>query len=202
MITTISEKSLEEILDRKIESYPFDLHWTDFEDTRYVINLLKGREKILELGTFLGYTTKNIANFTGSRDITTVDIVKEKHSVVPEFQEHELLSIKDSGKMIDHDFVKKVHKTTDDFFKSCNEKWDGIFIDASHDYDQVIRDSENSIKHLNQGGVIVWHDVYNFDNSCSKCQAEPPNTGVVDALNDLNYDIKKVSKSWVAFLQV
>jgi hypothetical protein len=55
----------------------------------------------------------------------------------------------------------KYKVTSDVFFKSvANEyfKYDIIFIDGLHHYEQVNRDIENSLKHLNEGGFIVLHD--------------------------------------------
>ena len=63
--------------------------------------------------------------------------------------------------------IRKVHLdgeihncTTDEFFDQVivNEKADMIFIDADHKYDSVIKDFENSLKVLNQGGCILLHD--------------------------------------------
>jgi len=51
--------------------------------------------------------------------------------------------------------------TTDDFFehnKNIKMTFDVIFIDANHKIDFVIRDLENSIKILNENGVIILHD--------------------------------------------
>jgi predicted O-methyltransferase YrrM len=51
-----------------------------------------------------------------------------------------------------------VRKTSDDFFKSNSNKFDIIFIDGLHEYDQVNKDIKNSLKALNDGGVILLHD--------------------------------------------
>ena len=51
-----------------------------------------------------------------------------------------------------------VRKTSDDFFKSNTDKFDIIFIDGLHEYDQVNKDIKNSLKTLNDGGVILLHD--------------------------------------------
>ena len=51
-----------------------------------------------------------------------------------------------------------VRKTSDDFFKSNSDKFDIIFIDGLHEYDQVNKDIKNSLKALNDGGVILLHD--------------------------------------------
>jgi predicted O-methyltransferase YrrM len=51
-----------------------------------------------------------------------------------------------------------VHLTSDDYFKESDEKFDIIFIDGLHESPTVIRDIENSLNHLNDGGTIVMHD--------------------------------------------
>ena len=51
-----------------------------------------------------------------------------------------------------------IRKTSDDFFLSNDKKFDIIFIDGLHQYDQIKKDIENSLKFLNSGGVIILHD--------------------------------------------
>ena len=48
--------------------------------------------------------------------------------------------------------------TSDEFFKQNNSSFDFIFIDGLHVYEQVLRDIENSIKFINNNGVILVHD--------------------------------------------
>lgn len=54
--------------------------------------------------------------------------------------------------------------TSDDFFEKKSNYLkkaggiDVIFIDGLHLYEQVVKDIENSLKHLNKGGVILVHD--------------------------------------------
>jgi hypothetical protein len=50
--------------------------------------------------------------------------------------------------------------TSDEYFESISSdiKFDIIFIDGLHHYDQVLKDIENSFNHLNDNGTIVVHD--------------------------------------------
>ena len=48
--------------------------------------------------------------------------------------------------------------TSDSFFKQNEEKFDCIFIDGLHHYDQVKKDIINSINCLNDNGAILIHD--------------------------------------------
>lgn len=51
--------------------------------------------------------------------------------------------------------------TSDEYFESIKIKelkFDIIFIDGLHHYEQVLADISNSLKHLSKGGTIVCHD--------------------------------------------
>ncbi|MDB2354074.1 class I SAM-dependent methyltransferase [Candidatus Pelagibacter bacterium] len=48
--------------------------------------------------------------------------------------------------------------TSDEFFLKNTLKFDCIFIDGLHVYEQAIKDILNSIKFLNKNGVIILHD--------------------------------------------
>ena len=51
--------------------------------------------------------------------------------------------------------------TSDEYFESIKDsdiKFDIVFIDGLHHDDQVLRDIENSLKHLKRGGIIMCHD--------------------------------------------
>ena len=50
--------------------------------------------------------------------------------------------------------------TSDEYFNRLNAdvKFDIIFIDGLHHSDQVLKDIENSLKHLSPDGTIVCHD--------------------------------------------
>jgi len=48
--------------------------------------------------------------------------------------------------------------TSDAFFAVCVRKFDLIFVDGLHHYDQALRDVENSLQCLSPGGLIVLDD--------------------------------------------
>ena len=48
--------------------------------------------------------------------------------------------------------------SSDNFFKKNNKKFDIIFIDGLHHYDQVSKDIKNSLNVLNHDGIILVHD--------------------------------------------
>ena len=74
--------------------------------------------------------------------------IKNKHSVEP---------FPPSGLGVnDYSFVG----TSDQYFDfiSPDTKFDIIFIDGLHHYQQVLKDIENSLNHLSENGTIVCHD--------------------------------------------
>jgi len=51
-----------------------------------------------------------------------------------------------------------IRKTSDSFFSNNTDKFDIIFIDGLHTYDQVKKDIINSVKCLNKNGIVLVHD--------------------------------------------
>ena len=51
-----------------------------------------------------------------------------------------------------------IRSTSDQFFSTNTSKFDIIFIDGLHHYEQVIKDVNNSLKILNDNGFILLHD--------------------------------------------
>ena len=51
-----------------------------------------------------------------------------------------------------------IRKTSDEFFKDNINKFDIVFIDGLHTYEQVKKDILNSVNCLNENGVILVHD--------------------------------------------
>lgn len=61
---------------------------------------------------------------------------------------------------VDPNKPAKYHMTSDEFFEQIpnTKKYDIIFIDGLHIYEQVIRDIHNSLNYLRENGTIVMHD--------------------------------------------
>lgn len=66
-----------------------------------------------------------------------------------------------------------IKSTSDEFFSRLSNKanYDIVFIDGLHEANQVGRDVENSLDHLEDNGVIILHD-------CSPSSYEMTTTGV------------------------
>ena len=80
--------------------------------------------------------------------------------------EHKVSVDPKAKKRIDPTFVM----TSDQFFDQNKETFDIIFIDGLHENKQAYRDIINSLKYLNDGGVIVVHDC----NPCTELAQKIP----------------------------
>tara|TARA_B100001093_G_scaffold270005_1_gene258102 strand:+ start:3689 stop:4405 length:717 start_codon:yes stop_codon:yes gene_type:complete len=66
-----------------------------------------------------------------------------------------------------------IRLTSDQFFRENKEFFDCVFIDGLHTYDQVKKDIRNSLKFLNENGIILLHDCLpnNFyEQATPRCQ--------------------------------
>lgn len=129
-------------------------------------------KNIFEFGTYKGFSTLHLLeNSSNDTKIFTLDLPLAQDSA--NFR-HDLVEAHRDMKNIEHNteryFVKSPRKNqiielfgdsmTFDYSPYVG-KIDFIFIDANHSYSYVKSDTENALKMLSSGGVILWHD-YDF----------------------------------------
>jgi hypothetical protein len=134
------------------------------------INRLKNSKKFLEL-IFLYHKIfgeKNIGNigFDFSQRPSRLKIVKEtiKRKKFKSYLEigcfdnqlFDCIEINKTG--VDPFKGGNIKLISDDFFKINKKKYDCIFIDGLHIYEQVKKDIVNSINCVNENGIIFIHD--------------------------------------------
>lgn len=71
-----------------------------------------------------------------------------------------------------NNFTPLFQGTSDEFFSKSTEKFDLIFIDGLHTYEQVARDLENAVKALTPRGLIMLHDMNPSSEERAKSFAE------------------------------
>jgi hypothetical protein len=73
---------------------------------------------------------------------------------------------------------KIVRATSDEFFARLapGERFDVIFVDGDHGYEQAVRDIESSLRHLSDEGAVIVHDA----NPPSESAALPTAAEVLD----------------------
>ena len=126
-----------------------------------------GAKKILELGTSNGNTTLNIAaNTDASARVTTVDLPPDFSGdlAISVPTEHRNMTRRDMvgsqyrGAAVEGRISSVYADSATLDFSTLPGPFDLIFIDACHAYEYVKRDTENSLKHVRPGGIIMWHD--------------------------------------------
>lgn len=123
-------------------------------------------KNILEIGTFDGGTTLNIAaNIPKGGLVTTIDLPYENSGYdieFSEFMDNKSNSDKVGIQYLYSDYTDRISQVLEDSAKIDYEKlqapFDIFFIDGCHDYNYVKNDTEKALKYTKKGGVIIWHD--------------------------------------------
>lgn len=124
-------------------------------------------KNVFEIGTYDGWTTLHLAlNTPEDAKITTLDLKSEDATNVQlRLEKKELKYINKSTIGEKYRNTKTEYKITQvygdsatfdfsPFYNSINL----MFIDGSHHYEYVKRDSENALRMICNNGIIVWHD--------------------------------------------
>ena len=146
---------------------------------------------VFEFGTYNGMTTRQIAlNAPPNARIYTLDIPSDVASEL-EIEEIDRHLAKKTGAFefeVGHYFkgTSVAHKITQLWGDSTktdlsayHEQMDLVFIDAAHAYSYVKADTENALKMLRPGGVLLWHDYLQIlSPDVSRCLYEYASSGV------------------------
>ena len=135
---------------------------------------------VFEFGTFTGLTTKIIADLSPKGTVIhTIDLPADEILWEPWIAEvigQEFLGRQEyQGRIISHRFSTRRFNFTP-FASSI----DLVFVDASHEYEDVVHDSRRAIEIVSDCGVVIWDDY------------QPTTLGVVAALNEIAREAKLV----------
>ena len=131
------------------------------------VTRFKKARKVLEIGTYDGNTALVLASNLAAPDgsVVTVDLPpdfsKEQQSSLAhtdvEFNltERDQLGRQSKG----HPRIRQVHGDSGELdWSTLGGPFDVIFIDGCHSEPYVRADTQNALKQLAPGGVILWHD--------------------------------------------
>ena len=123
---------------------------------------------IFEIGTFDGRTTLNMATASPDQsEVFTLDLPKDSvESTTLPLTEADKFYIRkdDSGaRYKDTEYAGKIKQLFGDSarfdFSRFENSMDFIFVDGSHSYEYVLKDSSTALRLLRNGkGIILWHD--------------------------------------------
>jgi predicted O-methyltransferase YrrM len=136
----------------------------------YICSLVRAQRPrlVVEIGTFRGFTTLHLSrNTSESCQIFTVDLPPESAKDAPSYSDSHL--VKTCGAM--PRVFGNDPKITQILQDSTTINWghvlsipiDFAFIDGSHLYEHVRKDTEAIMKALAPNGLVVWHDYFKVE---------------------------------------
>ena len=131
-----------------------------------VAQFLQAR-KVIEIGTWDGNTALNLAaNTPDDACITTVDLPQEWEGdfdiEVPYLKTNRTNPTKTGRQFKGTAYEGKIRQVLCDSalldWGDHGAPYDMAFIDGCHAYDYVRKDTENALRSVRKGGVVMWHD--------------------------------------------
>ena len=113
--------------------------------------------KYLEIGSLEGNSALFIINNFKVKKVVCVDIWEDEN-----FKEEQHKNFNNYKKNINEfsNIVETFKGTSDAFFLKQKDKYDVIYIDGSHETDQVYKDIKNSWNILNVNGILICDDYF------------------------------------------
>lgn len=154
-------------------------------------------KRVFEIGTFTGSTTLLMAlNTSDDTKLFTLDL--EPREFPKSLLNSDGKPMYEAGSLFHEEpiaaKITQLYGRSDCFdFSSYFGTIDLVYIDAEHSREAVLRDSENAMKMLSLGGMIIWDD-YRWLPEHSEC------IGVTHALNELSekWNIRQLSNTRLA----
>jgi predicted O-methyltransferase YrrM len=146
---------------------------TDLSADPYELMLLcalassHGATRLLEIGTYDGNTTLNLAaNTPDNAMVTTMDLPEDWDGKLQIDVPAMMVNVTDRNTVgrqyLNTPYADKIQQVYGDSarvdWSQLGGPFDFVFIDGCHHYDYVKSDTKNAIKHTRPGGLIVWHD--------------------------------------------
>lgn len=128
---------------------------------KFDLDLIKNN--ILEIGTYEGNSAIFFLQNLRKSSINCVDSWSDLYTAGNKNRELSFNTIKknfDINIMPYKDRVVIHHSLSNKFFAKNKLKYDLIYVDGSHTYDDVLYDGSNSVKLLNNNGLIIFDDVF------------------------------------------
>ncbi len=124
-------------------------------------------KRVLEIGTFDGNTTLNIAaNLPDDGQVVTMDLPESDQVDYGLAVEEGMRNVTDrsvlGAQFKGHELQPKIRQVFGDTakadFDALGGPFDLAFIDGCHDYAYVKSDTDNILRVMRPGGCVLWHD--------------------------------------------
>jgi len=122
------------------------------------IGIARGRalQRILEIGTYQGYTTKLMADNFPDMMVVTVDLPPGKLGVIPDLECERLTYWSEHSQLTGDE--PNIWRVECDSALYRAGYFGVIFIDGAHSYEYALADSLTALKSIESNGIILWHD--------------------------------------------
>jgi predicted O-methyltransferase YrrM len=131
--------------------------WMTSNELTWIADLVKGRGDVLEIGTYCGLTTRTLLRHTKGL-VFSVDPLDRAEPVHNEARQW----IKDLAKEYS-DRLVFIPALSDELI--WTRPVDVLFLDGSHERDQVYRDLKNLVPCLTSGGLLILDDWTSIQNA-------------------------------------
>ena len=117
--------------------------------------------RYLEIGSFEGRSAVFVGELDNIKEITCIDTFEGSDEIkgINFDLVYENCSVNLNKLKIPHKLIKD---TSHNFFKNNNNKFNVIYIDGSHFYEDVKKDFINSMNCLEEDGILICDDFYWF----------------------------------------
>tara|TARA_E500000178_G_C16879943_1_gene688489 strand:+ start:351 stop:1043 length:693 start_codon:yes stop_codon:yes gene_type:complete len=191
-IKDLKRKHQSFLKQKKITNDYFSSHAFNFSS--HLLNLEPNFD-YLEIGSYEGNSAVFVANNFKDSKVYCID----NWNKTEEYTDHK--DFFDIEKNFDHNVknhnnIKKIKMSSDDFFLKNEKNFDVIYIDGYHYGPQVYKDCKNAWKFLKNNGYLICDDyIWNFYKNIK----ENPCYAINLFLTEINgcYKIKKISNSQI-----
>ena len=123
-----------------------------------------GAQRIFEIGTFDGGTTRVLADKAREgAEVFTLDLPEadfnQNQRPPPGFRGGQI-GTKFRGAAAEPRIKQLFGNSLEFDFSPCERSIDLVFVDAAHDYVHGFADSRTALRLVRPGGVVLWHDFY------------------------------------------
>lgn len=136
---------------------------------------------VLEIGTFMGHTTRQLAENLPEALVHTVDLPPDidqasiSNSIIPKDDFHLIRERRVGSAFLDSPQAARIRQHYADTATWDFEPIKGadfFFIDGSHTYEYCKNDSEKCLEASRPGAVFIWHDCDPSHPGVAKCLVE------------------------------
>lgn len=137
--------------------------WTGSGELAYLCEAVQGVDFAIEMGVYMGRSSKVMLDANPKLHLWAVDpcMVDGTHECVRYFLRDEI----QAGRC---EVIRKFTNEAAPMLQHMKGKIGLVFIDAGHDFGNVVNDVKNWIPLLRPGGIACGHDLEHPDNDVTK----------------------------------